>query len=157
MTVANPDLAAVVARVRKRFSNTVPQGDRDLRRLRDIERVCNAAAECERLRGELAKISAIRDSIVGSQTVNWSEHVYPLVAALKAAGFEGLEYAEARENVGTLVEQNAALRAALEPFARVAEMHDGDERVTTEELWAQASIQEFRAARAALAAKGERS
>lgn len=43
-------------------------------------------AERDALGAALDTISAIRDSIVGSQSVNWSEHVYPLVAALDATG-----------------------------------------------------------------------
>jgi len=37
----------------------------------------------------LGKINDIRNSIIGCQTVNWSEHIYPLVAALEGAGIEG--------------------------------------------------------------------
>lgn len=55
--------------------------------------------------GALDKISAIRDSIVGSQQVNWSEHIYPLVAALNEAGFKGAGYDLARENFGTLFDR----------------------------------------------------
>ena len=36
----------------------------------------------------LTKINAIRNSIVEHQTVNWSAHIYPLVAALNEAGYE---------------------------------------------------------------------
>jgi hypothetical protein len=38
----------------------------------------------------LAKINEIRNSIIGLQTINWSEHVYPLVAALNEAGVDGM-------------------------------------------------------------------
>lgn len=65
----------------------------------------------ERANKALAKISDIRDSIIGAQTVNWSEHIYPLVAALKEAGFEGVPYEEARAHVGTLIEQVKKLEA----------------------------------------------
>ena len=58
----------------------------------------------------LVKISAIRDSIIGRQTVNWSMHVYPLVAALHEAGFPGAGYEEARKRA---VEEDAAFRAVL--------------------------------------------
>lgn len=44
----------------------------------------------------LTKIDAIRNSIVGRQSVNWSEHIYPLVNALNEAGFGGEGYAVAR-------------------------------------------------------------
>ncbi len=55
-------------------------------------------------RRTLVEISAIRDSIVGSQSVNWSEHIYPLVAALDKAGFKGAGYEISRKNYGTLIE-----------------------------------------------------
>jgi hypothetical protein len=58
-----------------------------------------------RLRAALTKISAIRDSIVGMQGFNFSEHAYPLVAALGEAGFDGAGYEIARVNLGTLIEQ----------------------------------------------------
>lgn len=57
------------------------------------------------LEGALTKIDAIRNSIIGCQSVNWSEHIYPLVAALNEAGFEGQEYEDARENVGALIDR----------------------------------------------------
>ena len=50
----------------------------------------------ERLMAALQKIDVIRNDIVGRQTVNWSAHIYPLVAALKAAGFPGVGYEQAR-------------------------------------------------------------
>lgn len=68
----------------------------------------------------LAKINDIRNSIIGCQKINWSEHIYPLVAALNEAGIEGQSYPEAREYVGTMLERTLAaenevdgLRAAL--------------------------------------------
>jgi hypothetical protein len=80
----------------------------------------HAAAVSAPLLSALTKIDAIRNSIIGAQKVNWSEHVYPLVAALDEAGFPGQPYEQARENVGTLLEQinkaeqdNARLREAL--------------------------------------------
>lgn len=68
----------------------------------------------------LSKINAIRNSIIGCQTVNWSEHIYPLVAALEEAGIAGDGYPTSRANVGTMLERTIAaenevigLRAAL--------------------------------------------
>jgi hypothetical protein len=60
-------------------------------------------AEVRALREALGSINVIRNSIIGLQTLNWSEHVYPLVAALDAAGFEGMDYPEAREFFGTML------------------------------------------------------
>lgn len=59
----------------------------------------------------LEKINAIRNSIVGYQGFNFSEHAYPLVAALEEAGIKGASYAGNRANLGTLLERNAALEA----------------------------------------------
>jgi hypothetical protein len=77
-------------------------------------------AENEKLRSGLSKINDIRNSIIGCQKMNWSEHIYPLVAALNEAGIEGQHYPESREYVGTMLERTLAaenqadgLRAAL--------------------------------------------
>lgn len=51
----------------------------------------------------LAGIDKIRNSIVGLQNVNWSEHIYPLVALLDRAGYRGLPYPENKQNFGTLL------------------------------------------------------
>ena len=42
------------------------------------------------------KVDAIRNSIVGRQSMNWSMHAYPLVEALKDIGKGGLGYEEAK-------------------------------------------------------------
>lgn len=91
-------------------------------------RLTTANKEIEKLQAELAKaraalekINTIRSSIVGSQALNWSEHIYPLVEALNEAGFVGMPYPRARENFGTLIErcskaeaENKTLRSRLE-------------------------------------------
>jgi len=59
----------------------------------------------------LNKIDAIRNSIIGFQSVGWSEHIYPLVAALGDAGFPGAGYEASRKNVSTLLEQIKAAEA----------------------------------------------
>lgn len=61
----------------------------------------------------LWKINDIRNNIIGTQTVNWSEHVYPLVSALKEVGMKGLEYPDAREQAGNLVQQRDGALAAV--------------------------------------------
>lgn len=83
-----------------------------------------AEARAEKAGAALAKINAIRNSIIGSQKVNWSEHVYPLVAALDEAGQVGLPYPEARARVVTLLDRATAaeterdrLREALREWA----------------------------------------
>jgi len=67
----------------------------------------------ERMREALDKINDVRNSIIGTQSLNWSEHVYPLVAALEAAGFEGMGYPAARQYYGTLVERAVKAEEAL--------------------------------------------
>lgn len=52
----------------------------------------------------LEGIDKIRNSIVGLQTINWSEHIYPLVALLDRAGYLGIGYPENRVNHGTLLD-----------------------------------------------------
>ena len=80
------------------------------------------AEEVMRLTEALTKISAIRDSIVGMQGFNFSEHAYPIVAALKEAGFDGCGYDIARANLGTLIEQrDAAIGGRDDLAARLAD------------------------------------
>lgn len=75
-----------------------------------------AAVEKERdaLRTLAEKVNAIRNSIVGMQGFNFSEHAYPLVAALNEAGLVGMPYPEARANLGTIIEQRDALAALVQ-------------------------------------------
>lgn len=72
-----------------------------------------AIDRAERAEAGLRKINEIRNSIVGAQTVNFSEHIYPLVAALNESGVQGLPYPEARENVGTLIDRANSAEAGL--------------------------------------------
>jgi predicted secreted protein len=69
--------------------------------------------EMDRLAAALGKVNEIRNSIIGLQTMNWSEHVYPLVAALDDAGIQGQPYAEARARFGTMLERTVAAESAL--------------------------------------------
>lgn len=75
-----------------------------------------------RLKTALAKIDAIRNSIIGAQTVNWSEHIYPLVAALSEAGYAGQPYETARENVKTLIEIDELAWAYVDAVEATAEL-----------------------------------
>lgn len=79
------------------------------------------ADQVERYRTALEKVNAIRNSIVGIQGFNFSEHAYPLVAALDEAGFRGMPYPEARENVGTLIERATKAEAEVERMRPVVE------------------------------------
>lgn len=68
------------------------------------------------------KISAIRDSIVGCQGFNFSEHAYPLVTALDAAGFNGAGYEIASKNLGTLIEQRDKAEARIADLVAAGEL-----------------------------------
>lgn len=50
--------------------------------------VTEAADKLEQLQAALRQISAVRESIVAHQNVNWSAHIYPLVAILSQVGIE---------------------------------------------------------------------
>lgn len=76
-------------------------------------------AQRDDARAALAKVNEIRNSIIGAQTINWSEHIYPLVAVLDAAGIEGMPYPEARKNVGMMLERTNAAEAERDEARRV--------------------------------------
>jgi hypothetical protein len=61
-----------------------------------------------KLRTVLEKIHEIRNSIVGLQTVNWSEHIYPLVAALGEIGLNAEGYETSRPRFTTMLERTCA-------------------------------------------------
>lgn len=67
-----------------------------------------AANNIERVEAALRQIDDIRNSIIGHQNGNWSLHIYPLVAALRAAGIEGLDYDDAK---ATLAKIDGRIRA----------------------------------------------
>ncbi len=69
--------------------------------------------EVERQRQALAKIDEIRNSIIGHQAVNWSAHIYPLVAALDEAGFGGKGYDAAHDEALTQLDRIEKLEAEL--------------------------------------------
>lgn len=113
------------------------------------------AYEIARLRVALSKVNDIRNGIIGCQTINWSEHIYPLVAALEEAGIKGQEYPEARAYMGTTLERTvsaenaviakdveiARLREALSVIADVDDdgfTSDGHERASE---WAARALQ----------------
>ncbi len=53
----------------------------------------------------LRAINDIRNSIIALATMNWSAHIYPLVAALNEAGYESDDYEEAKAKAQTLIDQ----------------------------------------------------
>lgn len=66
-------------------------------------------ARAEQLCAALTKINTIRNSIIARQSINWSMHIYPLVAALDEAGFGDEDYDVARPKAEAEV---AAMNAA---------------------------------------------
>jgi len=96
------------------------------------------AAEAIGFKAALEKFYAIRNSIVGTQTVNWSAHIYPLVAALNEAGFQGQGYEEARKEAQTLIEQRDNALALVETIRRVA---SGEDQVADDDTEGMAWIQ----------------
>lgn len=89
----------------------------------------------------MMKIDAIRNDIVGRQTVSWSAHIYPLVAALEDAGFPGVGCDKASEMAKTASERITELEAALEDSRllhshdlNVCRMHDDAQKARIAEL-----------------------
>lgn len=101
--------------------------------------ICTEAAdEIERLNVALNKINDIRNDVIGSQRAGWSNMVYPLVAILEEAGFEGEGYDVARERIRTWITEIERLRAALEhvllPLGREGHIPRADARRRYEAL-----------------------
>lgn len=94
----------------------------------DLGKLETALAERDRLHDALTKINEVRNSIIGTHSLNWSEHVYPLVAALADAGFEGLGYPKARENYGTLIERAVKAEDALTAIWKIVHTPTKDTR-----------------------------
>lgn len=70
----------------------------------------------------LQKINVIRNSIIAHQSCNFSEHVYPLVAALNEAGIEGMTYPDALAYYGPMTER--AVKAEKQRDAAVEALED---------------------------------
>lgn len=73
-----------------------------------------------KLRTVLEKIHEIRNSIVGLQTVNWSEHIYPLVAALGEIGLNAEGYEISHPRFSTMLDRT--LKAEKERDEAVADL-----------------------------------
>lgn len=88
-----------------------------------------AAEQLRRERDEavatLAKVNNIRNSIIGMQAINWSEHIYPLVEALEDAGISGMPYPEARGKFGTMLERTLAAEGRLAEVEAGRRWHEG--------------------------------
>lgn len=82
-----------------------------------IEKDCLLRTERDVAQTALTKIDAIRNSIIALQNINWSEHIYPLVAALEEAGIRGAGYPGNREYFGSIIDQCKALRKERDELA----------------------------------------
>lgn len=90
-------------------------------RVDDDKRLTESRSRLAALEAALKEIDDIRNSIVGTQTVNWSAHIYPLVAALERAGIHGQGFEQARTEAKTLIDRtidaekkHTALRSSYE-------------------------------------------
>jgi hypothetical protein len=116
----------------------------------------------EKNKTALLKINDIRNSIIGFQKINWSEHIYPLVAALDEAGIEGMGYPKAREYYGSLMERcnkaeaaEKGLREALDAIDFYINNGDALPKNKSDPYYAaDAAIEVFRAALLAREAPG---
>jgi len=84
----------------------------------DAERATVSALEAAQARVKeletfAQKVNYIRNSIVGMQGFNFSEHAYPLVAALEEIGVKGDGHKLAAKNLGTLIDQIKAAEARI--------------------------------------------
>lgn len=84
------------------------------------EKLDTLERENQRLREALTKINRIRNSIVAHQSCNFSEHVYPLVAALNEAGIPGMPYPEALAYFGPVTERAAKAELKLDQWQKCA-------------------------------------
>jgi hypothetical protein len=78
-------------------------------------------ADTLKYRNALNKIDDIRNSIVGYQSINWSAHIYPLVAALEEAGIKGMGYEKANEMAKTQLQRIADLQKEVEQLKKLHE------------------------------------
>jgi DNA repair exonuclease SbcCD ATPase subunit len=89
------------------------------------ERVAELETEVKRLKLALEKINTIRNSIIAFQAINWSEHIYQLVAALNEAGLEGMNYPEALAYFGSMLERTKNAESESRQLKeRIAELEE---------------------------------
>lgn len=77
--------------------------------------------ENETQKKALAKINDIRNSIIGYQAINWSAHIYPLVAALAEAGIKGDDYEKCRGMAKTQIDRIKDLEQENEKLRKFKE------------------------------------
>ncbi len=77
--------------------------------------------EANRLRTLAAAVNEIRNDIVARQSIGFSRHVYPLVAALQAAGIEGEGYEVGRPRLEREVDMALRFKRLLDSALDIAD------------------------------------
>lgn len=82
-----------------------------------LDAVERLTRERDEARKALSEIREVMDCVVGTQSVNWSAHVYPIIASLSRAGYDGAGYEEARDMARTLIAERDEARAVARTLA----------------------------------------
>lgn len=138
------------------YSRTGAEMTRDLIAFANAIAAAAASEDMERLKSALDSINDIRNSIIGLQTLNWSEHVYPLVKVLDEAGFEGMEYPAAREFYGTMLDRCNAAEKDAERYRFIRDADRCDQLIPFDYILSYAGADLDEAINAAIAADKER-
>lgn len=94
-----------------------------------VRLIANLKSERDKYKEALDRINDIRNSIIAHQTVNFSEHVYPLVKHLDAAGIKGMHYPDALAYYGSVTDR---LVATVEKVASLEAERDALKEIVTE-------------------------
>jgi len=86
----------------------------------EANRVTELTGRVATLEAAMGKIDAIRNSIIGRQSIHWSMHIYPLVATLDEAGYSGEGYDVARPKAEAEIAAYMAPIEALEAKLKTA-------------------------------------
>ena len=78
-------------------------------RLQERLEVVYDASGISKMRTALERINELRNDIVARQRMGWPLHVYPLVAILDGAGFEGAGYKDARRKLEATIAEARGL------------------------------------------------
>lgn len=85
----------------------------ELRKILEVSQLCRTGLSetISCYAAALEKINELRNDIIARQSMGWPRHIYPLVAALDAAGFEGMEYDKAVEKFKATVKATREMAA----------------------------------------------
>lgn len=151
----------IITAIRPSDRSPSPSPDASLLEARSlVARLAAAETRAERAEATVAKyktaldaINVVRNSIVGLQRFGFSEHAYPLVAALDKAGIEGMPYDTARPHFEGL------LGRALEAEATAKSLTAERDYLRAREAWlrryAQAEVDDIEQVHEWLAANPE--